>query len=95
MNSHIGERYGKLVIVDSENIDGKLMQKCQCDCGNVKYVTFTNLKRGHTKSCGCLKKKYDIKNKRIFNCWWNMKKRCNNPSNKDYFKRIYGRKCCV
>ena len=29
---------------------------CQCDCGNIVSVLSTNLKKGHTKSCGCLNK---------------------------------------
>lgn len=83
MNNHTGERYGKLVIVDCEHINGKLMQKCQCDCGNIKYSSYTNLRRGHTKSCGCLKNKYQIENKRIFVCWWNMRLRCDSSQRKD------------
>lgn len=27
--------------------------KCQCDCGNISYVSASNLKNGDTKSCGC------------------------------------------
>lgn len=30
--------------------------KCQCDCGNICYVTSDNLKRGDTPSCGCITK---------------------------------------
>lgn len=31
--------------------------KCQCDCGKYKDVLASNLKKGHTLSCGCLQKK--------------------------------------
>ncbi|WP_127341776.1 AP2 domain-containing protein [Enterococcus faecalis] len=30
---------------------------CQCDCGNICDVSYSNLAFDHTKSCGCLKKK--------------------------------------
>lgn len=30
--------------------------KCQCDCGNICYVTTECLRRGHTPSCGCITK---------------------------------------
>lgn len=82
-NSHNGEKYGKLLIIGSENINKKIMQKCICECGNEKYVHYSKLKSGHTKSCGCLKNKYTIKNKRIFNCWWNMKQRCDSKDRND------------
>ena len=29
--------------------------KCECECGNIVYVTATHLKTGHTTSCGCAK----------------------------------------
>lgn len=31
---------------------------CQCECGNQVVVTAINLNRGHTQSCGCLRKEY-------------------------------------
>lgn len=31
--------------------------KCQCDCGNIVSKSYKNLLSGHTKSCGCLRKK--------------------------------------
>lgn len=27
--------------------------KCQCDCGTIFYAYASNLRRGHTKDCGC------------------------------------------
>ena len=30
--------------------------KCKCDCGNEKFVEYSKLVSGHTKSCGCLQK---------------------------------------
>lgn len=29
---------------------------CQCECGNITTVRSTNLRKGYTKSCGCLQK---------------------------------------
>lgn len=38
------------------------MYVCKCDCGNVTHpISITDLKRGHTKSCGCLLKE-QVKN---------------------------------
>ncbi len=48
-----GQRFGKLVAL--EHIPKTPKWLCQCDCGNKTEVTSTNLRNGHTKSCGCLR----------------------------------------
>ena len=54
---HIGEKYGKLLIVKraEDSNSGKRRYECLCDCGNTKIVAYGNLRNGHTKSCGCLR----------------------------------------
>lgn len=39
-----------------EKQGGRLKWVCQCDCGNYIVVLATNVKKGNTKSCGCIKK---------------------------------------
>jgi len=54
----IGKRYGKLVILDFDpepDKHGKPRINAVCDCGEKKVFHFQNLRRGATKSCGCLK----------------------------------------
>lgn len=54
---YIGKKYNNLTVLnflDREN--GKLMVRCKCDCGNITNVNISNLKNGHTKSCGCYTK---------------------------------------
>lgn len=52
-----GNRYGKLIVIGkSSNKNTKITWECVCDCGNKVIVTGQDLKRGHTKSCGCLLK---------------------------------------
>lgn len=43
--------------------DGDKIWKCQCQCGTIKNVRGSSLKRGTSKSCGCFKKE-KIKNKK-------------------------------
>lgn len=53
-----GERYGRLVLlapVDYEKC-GNIRWRVQCDCGCVFEVAGNNLRNGHTKSCGCLRR---------------------------------------
>ena len=58
------QRFGKLVALIPDNSYKELKElkndkrywKCLCDCGNTTYVTTTDLKSGHTYSCGCLRK---------------------------------------
>lgn len=53
----IGNVYGRLtVIAEAERLPGKrACWVCQCECGNTVTVVGDNLRRGHTKSCGCFK----------------------------------------
>lgn len=61
----------------------------ECLCGKEKIILGENLKRGLTKSCGCLKKKINSKLlhkkfKNEYNTWAKIKSRCYNTRNKDY-----------
>lgn len=57
---HTGKRIGRLLVLEyaghKEDNSGRkrIMWKCQCDCGNITYVTSDNL--NSTASCGCYKK---------------------------------------
>lgn len=62
--SHIGERYGSLtilepILVESTNLtkQNKYKYRCQCDCGAIVEVFGNHLFTGHTTSCGCVKSK--------------------------------------
>ena len=56
----IGQKYGRLTVIDraedyiSPSGDHVACWLCKCDCGNEKVVKGSSLKRGNTKSCGCL-----------------------------------------
>ena len=57
-NNLIGQRFGKLIILERAENDkfGKTRWLCQCDCGNIIERTGRQVKRGNTQSCGCLKR---------------------------------------
>ena len=49
-----GQKFGKLTAISYEIIDSKSYWNCLCDCGNKVRVAGSNLKNGHTSSCGCI-----------------------------------------
>lgn len=59
-----GQRFARLTVLEYAdeqyqvfyNGHHKNTWKCQCDCGNICYVTTENLRRGDTPSCGCITK---------------------------------------
>lgn len=62
----VGKHFGHLTILkDSSERDNKggIVWECQCDCGNITYVSTSNLTRpnGATISCGCVKSKGEEK----------------------------------
>lgn len=54
----VGQTFNNLTVLEKTDVRmaGAIVWKCQCKCGNFCYVSTGNLKSGHTKSCGCLKK---------------------------------------
>lgn len=46
-----GNKYGMLTVIEYL---GKCKWRCKCDCGNEIIADGNNLRRLHTKSCGCL-----------------------------------------
>jgi hypothetical protein len=52
----IGEKFNKLTILEKvESARGYIRYKCRCDCGNTKIANLCDLKKGTTKSCGCIR----------------------------------------
>lgn len=54
--NHIGEKYGKLTILEVVSMDGPTKVRCRCDCGNEYIGCQSDIIIGHTKSCGCLQR---------------------------------------
>lgn len=80
-----GQRFGKLVAIENVGKQNgrESLWKCQCECGKIIVVSIGHLRSGHTKSCGCLKNKHNVSNKRIYTIWKNMIARCGKPNRKD------------
>ncbi|HDY88064.1 MAG TPA: hypothetical protein ENH82_08135 [bacterium] len=69
---------------------------CRCICGVEKGIAETSLKRGRSKSCGCLRKETTSKNRKthgkaatpIYRVWQGIKRRCYCKKSLDY--KYYG-----
>lgn len=90
-------RIGRLTVLRrSGNLGGKPAWECECDCGAVKRIRGSDLRRRATLSCGCLRLDRALAkiekhgharrgNKRPeYNVWLAMRSRCRNPANKDF-----------
>lgn len=60
--SLIGQRFGKLVVIErtKNNRYGHVCYKCKCDCGGETIVDAGGLRRGTVNSCGCIKSKGEM-----------------------------------
>ena len=53
-----GNKYGRLTVLNKDNerkSNSGSYWVCQCDCGNIKSVKSSSLRRGEIQSCGCLR----------------------------------------
>lgn len=99
IKSLIGSRFNRLVVIGDAGTNG-ICHKwiCLCDCGRIKSVIGDNLKRGSTKSCGCLhvengktiNLKHGMRKSPEYKVWSGIKDRCHNPS-ANGFNRYGGR----
>ncbi len=61
-STKIGDKYGRLTVIDYYGNNNGIWWKCKCDCGNEKITKGMYLRNGAVKSCGCLLKESAIKN---------------------------------
>ena len=82
-----GKRFGRLTVIErviSKPGCTNARWLCKCACGNEITVLGTTLRRGESKSCGCLRADlskgkmttHGKSNDRIARIWYNMKNRC-------------------
>lgn len=93
-----GEKLGRLTVIKrvENNIRGKAMWECGCECGNKKTISSKHLRSGGTRSCGCLVFENDSKTKLKhgqattkgktveYRTWQSMINRCTKPNVKAF-----------
>jgi hypothetical protein len=103
-----GQRFGRLVVIEKVvekcNKDRHVIWLCLCDCGGEVKVRGTDLKIGHTQSCGCLQREmtreratqHSLTGTPLYKVFDNMMLRCYSPISRGY-KNYGGRgiKVCL
>ena len=93
--SLIGERFGRLVVVEHQGLHPtrRFSQWLTvCECGNEKIVVGKDLRSGSVKSCGCLAReqargagcRHDKSHTKTYRTWVNMRHRCKDALNANY-----------
>lgn len=101
-----GRRFGRLTVLhdSGDRFHADVAWLCLCDCGNLTKVPTGSLRKGWTKSCGCLRReslakrnvgnkhgyKHGGKHTRLYRIWQAMKSRCKHSSMPSY--KYYGNK---
>lgn len=94
--SIIGNRYGKLTVVEELHDGKRITRKCLCDCGNYVFTSKYKLENGMKKSCKyCSYEEIRLKNTthgmsstRLFRIYGKMIRRCYVPEEPAY--KYYG-----
>lgn len=81
-----GDKFGKLTVLSiAKRGHGYVQWNCICECGNKAIVGTSNLVRGVTKSCGCMKKSQKgLSRDPLYSTWISMLARCHDKSNFAY-----------
>lgn len=86
-----GQTYGRLTVLSRSPRSGRAYWNCICECGGSASVLGKSLRRGDTRSCGCIQKETIAKRNfrhglgaersKEYRCWLHIKGRCLNPAN--------------
>ena len=93
----IGQRFGRLVVLERIVKNRKALWRCLCDCGKEKHISSGNLTSTRTKSCGCFNKEVASQRATIhghardnggktltWRRWEAMRERCLEPNHTSY-----------
>ena len=91
-----GQQFGRLTVIErashAPTLDRAAIWRCKCEGGKEVVVKGIVLRRGESKSCGCLRSDYWRKAKtthgksssRLAHIWYLMRNRCNRKGNPAY-----------
>jgi hypothetical protein len=92
-----GQKFGRLTVLErrGSNKQHNALWLCKCECGKEKIISSINLRKGKSKSCGCLRDmlhegknnpsyKHGESKSRIYHILAGMIQRCDNSNCKAY-----------
>jgi hypothetical protein len=88
-----GIRYGRLLAIRPVGVSGsQVVWEFKCDCGNTVQIKGATVRRGGSKSCGCLRReltaalhyRHGMKHTAVWRAWASMKSRCLSPTHHAY-----------
>jgi hypothetical protein len=88
-----GQTFGRLAVIERrDNYRGGTSWLCRCECGTEKVTTSVSLRKGRTRSCGCLARetrgalsyRHGKHHLPEYKVWGSMVQRCTNPRNDAY-----------
>ena len=91
-----GKKFGRLTVIKRarNNSFRDVLWLCSCSCGNETIVRGVELRKGDTRSCGCLHKDvvtiHGFYKHPLYDCWKGLMRRCYKETDrcyKDYGKR--------
>ena len=83
----VGTIFGRLSVIEEvEKRQGHRYFRLSCACGGTSIVAYSNLTRGHTKSCGCEKglPRHGWAGTPTHNIWIGIRARCFNPKDTSF-----------
>lgn len=89
-----GRQFGMLTVLNFAGRQKKVsLWNCRCECGTESVVQASNLKTGHTTSCGCSivhdgNRTHGMSTSGTYRSWVAMKRRCDNANYHEW--HLYG-----
>lgn len=88
----VGQRFGRLTVESFSHMHVGAFWNCRCECGTSLTVSSNNLRRGNSKSCGCLSReitgsrfrRHGMSRTRLHRIWGGMLMRCSYEKNGNY-----------
>ena len=78
-----GQTFGRLTVLRRGPGNGARKRAswvCRCECGKERTVVGTELRTGHTRSCGCVRITHGKSKTKAYMAWICMNHRCNDPN---------------